>query len=320
MFTLSRQTKIGVVQVRSGAQMRSVALSQISLIGIILLKKTGIRYVSLASFLLGLEYQFSLKVISKYATRFVLGLSNSIPALEFKKENIHFIEDISTCLLPVENILLSSPLAADDWSPDQKNIPAHKLMTDGCGFLNRAALHAIMKVVGFGTVPAGVQGRIDGSKGFWILHPRDTALVPKIWIRNSQNKIQNPLLDRAHRIFDLVCVSHPSPPNALSRQSIVNLFANGIPESQLVRLMEIGLEAKISPLLQWDNVLFLEDAIRKCGNVPGARAQRVASSLNRVLGFTRRNWGDDDENSDDEDDENDSSVYTGRNEYSGGKF
>jgi len=195
-------------------------------------------------------------------------------------------------------------------------------MTDGCGLINHAALQSIVQTVGYDSIPAGIQGRIDGSKGFFILHPTDTSSEPKIWIRDSQNKIKNEKSDRAHRILDLLCASQPSPPAALTQQSILNLFANGVNAELLVRLMEQGLEEEVAPLLHWDKphaTLFLHEAVSKCGGISGVRAQRIAYSLNRVLGFTGRDWHDDDGLSDEDDDDDDQGDgYTGRNLYSGG--
>ncbi|CAA7264868.1 unnamed protein product [Cyclocybe aegerita] len=143
------------------------------------------------------------QVISKWATRFALGLSNSVPVLEFEEENIFFIDDIH----------------ASDWPKDKKGPPAEKVMTDGCGLINHAALVLIVRTIGLESLPAGIQGRIDGSKGFWILHPADDSTTPKIWIRDSQNKIKNRSFDRAHRIFDLLGPSRPSHPIALTSLS-----------------------------------------------------------------------------------------------------
>jgi hypothetical protein len=213
---------------------------------------------------------------------------------------------------------MSSCLAAEDWPQGKKGAPADKLMTDGCGFLNHAALQGIVQTVGYDSIPAGIQGRIGGSKGFFILHPNDTSIEPKIWIRDSQKKIQNGN-DRAHRILDLLCASQSSPPAALTQQSILNLFANGVNAELLVRLMEQGLEEEVAPLLNWDKphaTLVLHDAISKCGGVSGVRTQRIAYSLNRVLGFSGRDWHDDDGLNHEDDDEAD--EYTGRNVYSGG--
>lgn len=200
-------------------------------------------------------------------------------------------------------------------------------MTDGCGLINHKALVTIVRSFNYASLPAGVQGRIDGSKGFWILHPTDDSDVPKIWIRDSQNKIKNSGFDRAHRIFDLLGPSRPSSSIALSAQSIVNLFSNGIPDSVLIHLMEQGLMDEISPLLEWNKphaMIFLWDAVNKCGNVSGSRTQRLSTSLNRALGLKGRDWGRDsdrereDSDEDSKTDETPFSTFTGRNKYSGG--
>jgi len=200
-------------------------------------------------------------------------------------------------------------------------------MTDGCGLINHKALVTIVRSFNYESLPAGIQGRIDGSKGFWILHPTDESDEPKIWIRDSQNKIKNSGFDRAHRIFDLLAPSRPSSSVSLSAQSIVNLFSNGIPDSILIHLMEQGLLNEISPLLEWDKphaMVFLWDAVNKCGKVSGIRTQRLTASLNRVLGLKGRDWGRDedpereDSAEDSKADETPFSTFTGRNKYSGG--
>ncbi|KAF9479421.1 hypothetical protein BDN70DRAFT_692461 [Pholiota conissans] len=218
------------------------------------------------------------QVISKYATRFALGLSNSVPILEFKEENIMFIDDIT----------------ASDWPIWKEDPPADKLMTDGCGLINHAALHQIVKRLGYENVPAAIQGRIDGSKGLWILHPSDRSPEPKIWIRTSQNKIKNRSFDRAHRIFDLLEPSRASAPISLTKQSIVNLFCNGISQESLVNMMRDGLEQEVAPLLDWDKpnaMVYLWDVLNKTSGISGSRAKRLSVSLNRALGLEHREWG-----------------------------
>lgn len=215
-------------------------------------------------------------------------------------------------------------VATDDWPSDKPNPPAEKLMTDGCGFLNHAALLRIVQVLGYESLPAGVQGRIDGSKGFWILDPHDDSPEPKIWIRDSQNKIKNRAFDRAHKIFDLLEPSRPSSSVSLTAQSIINLFHNGMPREMLARMMEEGLEEEIAPLLDWSTpnaMLFLWNVINKLGNVSGSRTQRLATSLNRALGLKGRDWGREDDSDPDKEepiDEDDSPGYTGRSHYSSG--
>jgi hypothetical protein len=134
--------------------------------------------------------------------------------------------------------------------------PAHKITTDGCGFINAAALIAIGKKLDCPR-PTAVQARIGGAKGLWILDPDNTDDVPIIWIRTSQIKIKGTISDRAHRILDLLDVSRPSsnPSNiSLNPQALMNLSFNGVPDEIFTQLMEKGLNDRIAPLMEWSSV------------------------------------------------------------------
>ncbi|GLB43650.1 putative RNA-dependent RNA polymerase [Lyophyllum shimeji] len=159
--------------------------------------------------------------IAKWYMRSQLAFSDSIPALEFEEENIHAIPDIYA-----------------PWSGPGKP-PAEKIHTDGCGLINAAALKIIAALLGLSHLPSAVQGRLEGSKGLWLLHPTDKSPEPRIWIRTSQKKIiyRYPL-SRAHRIFDLLSVSRFSPPIKLSKQSIMNLSENGVGDGGVVALYQ----------------------------------------------------------------------------------
>ncbi|KAF5383489.1 hypothetical protein D9757_006099 [Collybiopsis confluens] len=262
--------------------------------------------------------------ISKYAARAALALSNSVPALIFNVRNIHFIDDIiaSDCL--------------------EKKPPAHKVLTDGCGFINQAALKAITESLNYPSRPTAVQGRIAGSKGLWTLHPFDTSDIPQIWIRDSQRKIIYPgfdrnqrhhlqkaesefdlchghytTLDRAHCIFDLLHATLPAPTSgstvSISKQSILNLWANGVEETIFKDLMKEGLEAIIKPFFQWDSgptaMPALWDAINKTGKVSYIRTSRLAAGRARALGLAGRSYKKDGIPEDDD--------TTARNDISG---
>lgn len=171
-------------------------------------------------------------------------------------------------------------------------------MTDGCGFINLAAMKIIKKKFNYDALPTGVQGRIAGAKGMWIRHPNDDSPDPKIWIRDSQNKIKLSELGKAHRIFDLLSVSKPSSSIALSQQSILNLSFNGIPDDVLVKLLEQGIVDEVMPLLDWKRpnaMTALWDAINKSGGVSGSRTQRIAAGASRALGLQRQDWGHDED-------------------------
>lgn len=204
---------------------------------------------------------------------------------------------------------------------DDPKAPTEKIMTDGCGFINLAALAIITRKLGYESAPTALQGRIDGSKGLWVRHPTDESEEPKIWIRDSQNKIKNPRLDRAHRIFELLGPSKASLSVALSTQSILNLAHNGVPSETIVELFREGLKDEVTPLLQWDSMPLLYDAVNKAGGVAGARLARISDGNGRALGVQRAQWRPDDveETNNDNDTETDSATYTGRNPYSGGK-
>ncbi|KIK69189.1 hypothetical protein GYMLUDRAFT_188733 [Collybiopsis luxurians FD-317 M1] len=244
--------------------------------------------------------------ISKYAARAALALSNSMPALIFKVENIHFIDDI----------------VASDCR--DKKPPAHKVLTDGCGFINETAMKDIASALNYHTRPTAVQGRIAGSKGLWTLHPFDKSDEPHIWIRDSQRKIVYPhfnhkqghrvhlaqgdcnlcrghytTLDRAHCIFDLCHAALPSLSTsgsmvALKKQSVLNLWANGVQDVIFKELMEKGLEEMIRPLTQWESGEFampaLWDAINRNGKVSHVRTSRLAAAKARALGLAGRDY------------------------------
>ncbi|KAJ7439963.1 RNA dependent RNA polymerase-domain-containing protein [Mycena latifolia] len=243
---------------------------------------------------------------AKYLTRLNLYLSTSIPALEFASENIFFIDDEY----------------ADGWSKDQ-NPPTETIMTDGCGFRNRVAALKISTRLKYERLPVAYQGRIAGSKGLWILHPTDESPEPRIWIRKSQQKIHLWRQTRAHRIFDLLAVSGPSPLVHLSAQSIVILANNGVPSRVFCALQEQGLKDLITPLLDWNRphaTAYLWDAINIAGNVTRSRLQRLAAGASRALGFEKRVNDDADEDKVEEF-EIDSDLrdlpHTGRNAFNG---
>jgi hypothetical protein len=226
--------------------------------------------------------------MSKWTTRWSLGLSNTVPVVEFAQENIVYIEDEYS----------------SDWSAGKGKAPAEKIMTDGCGFMNRSALALITRRLQLGLPPAAVQGRIAGAKGLWILHPCDDSTQPKIWIRSSQNKINlraNSLApgkhwhERVHRIFDFVAASRVGTMSHISTQSILNLSHNGVPDDVLQSLMMEGLRLEVNPFLDWNRPhadIFLWDTINKAGRVSAGRLQRLAKERGRALGLQKKSWGD----------------------------
>ncbi|KAH9176853.1 RNA dependent RNA polymerase-domain-containing protein [Lactarius sanguifluus] len=209
--------------------------------------------------------------MGKWLARFDLGLSTSVPVLRFEPENIQFIPDIEGKL-----------------ERGQEKVPSEKIFTDGCGFINGAALTLIARHLVLASRPTAVQGRVAGSKGLWILCPKDRSSTepPRIWIRNSQKKVKLNSLekDSAHVIFDLVAQSNNITfPSRLNKQLIVNLAENGVNTRGWVEIFASVTRwdgAGAMPLL-WTNVNSL-------GGVSRSRLQKVARGLARAIGLAKR--------------------------------
>ena len=182
-------------------------------------------------------------------------------------------------------------------------MPTEKIFTDGCGWINRAALVAIAENLGASEVPTAVQGRVFGAKGVWILHPHNHAEdeEPKIWIRPSQQKIKLTLselgcsgsedIHPAHLIFDLVAPSIVTVKTRLSRLTVVNLAHNGVPRGVFVNLMRENLLRELKPLTQWDPPYAMQLLLYYLDKGTGAsssRLQQFISGAQRVLGQSRK--------------------------------
>ncbi|PCH44937.1 hypothetical protein WOLCODRAFT_56552, partial [Wolfiporia cocos MD-104 SS10] len=83
----------------------------------------------------------------KWAARFALGLSNSIPGVRLEPANIAF-EDDQIC---------------DTWD-GQGMPPNEQIMTDGCGLIRYDILQAITERLTWTAIPTAVQMRVFGSK------------------------------------------------------------------------------------------------------------------------------------------------------------
>ena len=192
------------------------------------------------------------------------------------------------------------------------------ILTDGCGFMNGAALTLIARHLGLPGRPTAVQGRVAGSKGLWMLHPehRSATDLPRIWIRHSQRKVRLPSLGKhsAHVIFDLVAQSNNiTVPSRLNRQLTINLAENGVSAQVFEELLRDGLMEIYTSLTQWDGagaMPLLWSNVNNLGGVSRSRLQKVARGLARAIGLAKRFDMDreDAEDDDDDDDDDDSEA------------
>ena len=240
--------------------------------------------------------------VSKWATRFDLGFSISVPVLSILPENTHFMEDEGTTAssLFICCVHLTCLLIVVEEVKDLDSKPsAEFIYTDGCGWMNGAALSAIAKQMGLEERPTAVQGRFGGAKGLWVLHPREKSSsgVPKIWIRDSQVKVTLNWHDPhpAHTIFDLLAPPRITLPSRLSKLTILNLSHNGVPKETFIELMRETIEEEIKPLTQWTGpkaMFLLWKAVERVGGVLMKRALQHPLGTSRALGLIGRGLQD----------------------------
>ena len=232
--------------------------------------------------------------MSKWATRFDLGLSTTVPVLEFEPGNINFIPDIRGCIIVCLKQTHHSRAVFLTVAPQKEG--EGTTLTDGCGLINGAALTLIARRLGLSSRPTAVQGRVAGAKGLWILHGEDRSPTepPRIWIRASQRKIKLPSLEAgsAHVIFDLVSQStRITVPAHLNTQTVTNLAENGVDSQVFQELMRAGLTDLFTSLTQWDGpgaMPLLWNIVNNMGSVTKTRLQRIAHGLSRAIGLANR--------------------------------
>src|SRR5437660_530539 len=107
-------------------------------------------------------------------------------------------------------------------------------MTDGCGYINTAALKQLCKIFGWDVCPTAIQCRISGAKvccdhrqlfealkchqGLLIQHPENDSAVPCVWLRPSQMKINyhpDASPSKAQVTLDVLRSSHLHTPSRL---------------------------------------------------------------------------------------------------------
>ncbi|KAM6492722.1 RNA dependent RNA polymerase domain containing protein [Amanita muscaria] len=225
--------------------------------------------------------------VSKWAARFALGFSNSVPGP-------------SIC---TENILVEDDVVSAEGSE----------MTDGCGFCNFKLLAHIREHFELEKIPTAIQFRLGGYKGMLILRVDDdhvtTAEDPfKIWVRPSQTKIRGQPSDPGHNTLDLLRTSYIRTPSQISPETIINISENSFSRTEnpvhqaLPELMEKALTEMVESLTVWEG----EDAmyrlwanVDRAGGVSSMRRAREIVGQQRFKGLGYKDYEDEDEDEDD---------------------
>ncbi|KZV89474.1 hypothetical protein EXIGLDRAFT_146649 [Exidia glandulosa HHB12029] len=261
------------------------------------------------------------QTIQKWTARFQLTTSNAVPVLQFKPENVFFIDDLYA--------------NGKGYGPGQEKPETHEIMTDGCGLMNRAAFDAVLVRMEHGgpdgkgaPKPVAIQFRMAGAKGVVILDPDDASDEPKIWLRKSQVKvnfdtleIKDDPLNASRLIFEVVRLAVAKYPTRINGQVILNLVANTeTPKAEeemiqtMLRYQRKMLQEIHAAFTAWetskDLVQLVQVIDRTCAVTSSWRAEAAAGEA-RAKGL--QYFDKDDYDDDDELDEFDF-VYTGNPE------
>ncbi|KAF7350497.1 Dimethylaniline monooxygenase [Mycena venus] len=238
------------------------------------------------------------QALCKWASRFALGLSNSVPGPVLDPADVDEIDDII------------SP------SPEQSN------MTDGCGISNLAFNLKLRFDFGLETTPCAVQVRHGGKKGILLLCPNWTQdPTPRVAFRKpSQVKIEYSEEAKAHpanATVDILRFSRTTCPARISPEVIINLEHNGVPADVFVRMQDTYIAQGVENLLFWakepgrdtpEFMLQLWIAVEKSESVYVARRVREAAGQARFRGFGER-FNDNGQEDEEEDELFDSAVH-----------
>jgi hypothetical protein len=159
--------------------------------------------------------QFSGKLYS----RLEIKASRTVDGPRLRADQIEIVDDIKPTDID-DDISFHDPAFTFDNVFDEET---EKIaMTDGCGTISAYLMRLFMKAKGYdGPMPSGVQGRIAGCKGFFVVCKDETLYNPYaappdklITIRKSQLKI-NQKLDQQYFTFYILKFSAPSKPSVL---------------------------------------------------------------------------------------------------------
>ncbi|KZT61949.1 hypothetical protein CALCODRAFT_303732 [Calocera cornea HHB12733] len=225
------------------------------------------------------------QTMTKWASRFALALSTTVPGVRILPENVHFIRD---------------EISMAHTGPG-KPASQHQL-TDGCGFINGTAMRLIAQQLGWKSTPAAIQARFGGAKGMFLLRPEpgesrkalhkvfDFEGPPAIWIRDSQLKIQYGPPDQwdpAMLTVDVVKHSYLRCPARLSAEALVVLADRGVSPSVLIENLRNCVTDEVDSLtgVKSEEPFGLRMTMDNGGKTIAERLKRIAIGTARAQGL-----------------------------------
>ena len=237
----------------------------------------------------------------KFFARLALGVSRTIPTIDFKTSEIIRNDDAFS---ESPNIRKLDVKRSDEKKRGVELAECQSsVMNDGCARISKAASLMIARIIGIDDRPPCVfQGRIGGAKGMWMVDALGESLPASgrdFWIEitDSQLKFEghpiddfNP--DPARVKFEVHSWSRRLSAASLNFQLLPILANRGVPDEVFMRLLKEDLTAKVSELEEaMDNPLALRKwnqdnysvssergsfgGIEMCGGLPDSLAEKL---------------------------------------------
>ena len=201
------------------------------------------------------------QAVLKFFSRLALGLSTTVPTIEFRPSEIIRTYD-ALARNPVErrlNIVRHKDKGkGQEKTTIKSKLAASAVMNDGVGQISKASVLAIAERNRLDRIPSVVQGRIRGAKGLWHLDAFDQSFSTDtrgFWIEvtDSQEKFRphdrdHMFPDKARVTFDLLAWSKPLVPASLNFQLLPILINRGVPRSVIEKLLHDDLTSKVETL------------------------------------------------------------------------
>ncbi|KAL1641810.1 hypothetical protein SLS58_005852 [Diplodia intermedia] len=216
----------------------------------------------------------------KAFARISLGLTTTLPALEFKPSQVRFVGDIKA---NNEHEAREFNDTTISWPVDEQT---SRVMNDGCSRISVGAARLLWKNTNKdGPIPSTFQGRIGGAKGMWMLSasPDTTeAFHCKTWIEVSDSQVKfepheddtDSDYDPLRFTFDLHSTTGTAEPSSVYLSFFPILHDRGVPVEALRRTFEDHFNKERYSLLEaTKNPVHLRKWVNKQNSLAEERAR-----------------------------------------------
>jgi hypothetical protein len=240
-YTKEIVKKVSKKRVVDNSRVREFSFFAISGDGI----ETRVSYFDFIDWMLPIKQNASQSVYKLFA-RIALYISRTKPTVQFRYDQIRFVEDI------VANGE-QEDMAYEDPAFDgkcRKNFDMAEVMTDGCARISVGVAMLVCKTLGIAERPSAFQARINGHKGVWFVsdsYETHDAEHLEVWIelRPSQAKVK--IRDQDRHLsscesdrwsFNVVDYTRPPRCSELHRDFLQVLENRHVPRSTLLEMIE----------------------------------------------------------------------------------